>query len=186
MIAGSASVIALPMARLATSAGLPYMAATALVSSGLQVAFGSWKLSKLVDIVTEPVVCGFLNSLGLLLLRTQLRTFRSQSGGWLSRSSLVLNMLTAGICAAVVKGLPRVVKNSPVPPALAGLLLSAMAAHSLQWTKQIRTLADTVGQQHFVSGLAALPRFAGLPGVPLSLGTLRIVGSTAVSRTAVL
>lgn len=169
------------MAKLVSSVGMPYMSAAIILSSVLQLLFGVAKLSSILNVVTEPVICGFLNALGIFLLQTQLKIFRTSSGAWLASPAMIPSLLTAGLCVAIIKLLPRVKKDSLVPPSLVGLLASSGAAHALQWTKHIKTLAATVGGAQFAGGMAALPTYTGIPSVPLSKATLMIIASTAVS-----
>jgi SulP family sulfate permease len=184
LIAGSAGVIALPMAKLVATAGMPFMTAAVLLSSALQLLFGGLKLSSLLDVVTEPVICGFLNALGIFLLQTQVKIFKASSGAWLGQASMMPSLLTAAVCFAITKLMPMVKKDSVVPPSLVGLLTASTLAHALGWTGRIKTLADTVGKAQFAGGLAALPVFTGLPKVPLSTATLGVIASTAVSLRA--
>ena len=176
-------MIALPMAKLVSTVGLPFMSAAVILSSLLQLLFGVLRLSSVLNVVTEPVICGFLNALGIFLVQTQLKIFKTPGGGaWLNPTALVPSLLTAALCACIIKLLPRVKKDSPVPPSLVGLLVASVAAHALQWTKHIKTLSGMVGSgAQFAGGMAALPAFIGLPNVPISQATLAIIGSTAVS-----
>jgi len=82
MVAGAAGVIALPMAKLVNQLGLPYMSAAVVLSALLQIAFGAARLSRLMDVVTPPVIAGFMNALGFFLLQTQLKIF-CPAGGFL-------------------------------------------------------------------------------------------------------
>lgn len=180
LIAGSAGVVALPMAKLIATVGLPYMSAALVLSSLLQAMFGIFKLSYVQDLVTEPVIAGFMNALGIFLVRTQVKTFQGHAGAWLTGPSMGYTVATAGLCLSIVKFLPMLRVSLPIPPSLMGLLASSALAHALGWTVHIQTLADKVGKEHFLGGLSALPTFHGLPSVPLSQATLGIIGATAV------
>ena len=184
LIAGSAGVVALPMAKLIATVGLPYMSAALVLSSLLQAMFGIFKLSYVQDLVTEPVIAGFMNALGIFLVRTQVKTFQGHAGAWLTGPSMAYTVATAGLCFSIVKFLPMLRVSLPIPPSLIGLLVSSALAHALGWTVHIKTLADKVGKEHFLGGFSALPTFHGLPSVPLSQATLGIIGATAVSTFA--
>jgi sulfate permease, SulP family len=184
MIAGSAGVIALPMAKLVASHGLPYMAAAVILSSVLQLLFGVFRASSLLDVVTEPVVCGFLNALGIFLLQTQLKVFRAAGNlVWLDAATLLPTLAAAGLCLGITRLLPLLARHSLVPPSLVGLLVSSLFVHAMQWprTAHLKLLSDLVGKQYFQGGLAALPQFTGMPDVPISQATLAVLGSTVVS-----
>ena len=170
------------MAKLIATVGLPYMSAALVLSSLLQAMFGIFKLSYVQDLVTEPVIAGFMNALGIFLVRTQVKTFQTHAGAWLTGPAMAYTIATAGLCFSIVKFLPMLRVSLPIPPSLMGLLVSSALAHALGWTVHIKTLADKVGKEHFLGGLAALPTFHGLPSVPLSQATLGIIGATAVSK----
>ena len=171
------------MAKLVSSVGLPYMSAAIILSSVLQLLFGVFKLSHLQTVVTEPVIAGFMNALGMFLIQAQLKIFKSYRGAWLSGPAMTYSLATAGLCAAIVKLLPQTNIKSPLPPSLVGLIVASTAAHAFGWTDHIKTLADKVGKENFVGGLAALPTFTGIPNVPFNQATLGIVGATAVSHS---
>lgn len=71
MITGAAGAAALPMSRIYKLHGLPWMTAAVLVASFIELSFGFSKLSRLADIVTEPVVIGFFNALSMFIVRSQ-------------------------------------------------------------------------------------------------------------------
>ncbi|KAJ1431271.1 sulfate transporter family-domain-containing protein [Ochromonadaceae sp. CCMP2298] len=181
MVAGAAGVIALPMAKLVNQLGLPYMSAAVVLSALLQIAFGAARLSRLMDVVTPPVIAGFMNALGFFLLQTQLKIF-CPAGVWLPLPILLPSIATAAFCAATTQLLPRI-GTSPIPPSLVGLVGSSLLAVALGFP--IKTLADTVGGSKFVGGLAALPSFTGLPDVPFSSATLGLIASTAVGTAVI-
>ena len=169
------------MAKLVSTVGLPYMSAAIILSSVLQLLFGVFKLSYLQNVVTEPVIAGFMNALGIFLVQAQLKIFKTYTGAWLSGPALTYSLATTGICFSIVKTLPMLKLKLPVPPSLVGLLASSVLAHALGWTAHIKTLADKVGHENFVGGLAALPVFTGIPNVPINQATLGVIGATAVS-----
>lgn len=169
------------MAKLVSTVGLPYMSAAIILSSVLQLLFGVFKLSYLQNVVTEPVIAGFMNALGIFLVQAQLKIFKTYTGAWLSGPALTYSLATTGLCFSIVKALPMLKLKLPVPPSLVGLLTSSVLAHALGWTAHIKTLADKVGHENFVGGLAALPTFTGFPNVPINQATLGVIGATAVS-----
>lgn len=71
LIAGAAGVVAIPLSKLVAVHGLQYVAPTILLASIIEFLFGILKLSKIADIVTEPVIAGFLNAFALFLLKSQ-------------------------------------------------------------------------------------------------------------------
>lgn len=73
LIAGSAGVIALPMGGLLAAHGMPYMSAAVILSGLIELFFGAAKLAKVVNVVPEPVVAGFLNAFGVFLVKSQVQ-----------------------------------------------------------------------------------------------------------------
>lgn len=186
LIAGSAGVTALPMAKLAASHGLPFMSAALVLSSLLQIAFGVLKLSNVMKIVTEPVICGFLNAFGIFLLKSQLKVFSSggsiQQLRWLPVQQLLPSLFIAALCISVIKLAPKW-KQCRLPPSMLGIAVSSTVARLARFP--IKTLSDLVGTGSFRGGLAALPSFIGMPKVPLDLGTLSAISSAAVGTAVV-
>ena len=66
------------------------------------------RLTRLADLVSEPVLAGFLDALGLLLLASQARVFDEPEA-----------VFVAASCALIAQFLPP--RNAPVPPSLVGL-----------------------------------------------------------------
>lgn len=185
LIAGSAGVTALPMAKLAASHGLPFMSAALVLSSLLQIAFGVLQLSSVMKIVTEPVICGFLNAFGIFLVQSQLKVFSSgpiQQLQWLPAQQLLPSLFTAALCISVIKLVPRW-KQCRLPPSMLGIAVSSAVSRLAGFP--IKSLSDLVGAESFRGGLAALPSFMGMPKVPLDLSTLSALSSAAVGTAVI-
>ena len=73
LIAGAAGVVAVPLAKLVSLHGSQTMGITVLISGLMEVLFGAARLGKFADIVTEPVVVGFLNAFAIFLVKSQVR-----------------------------------------------------------------------------------------------------------------
>ena len=71
LIAGAAGVVAVPLAKLVSLHGSQTMGITVLISGLMEVLFGAARLGKFADIVTEPVVVGFLNAFAIFLVKSQ-------------------------------------------------------------------------------------------------------------------
>lgn len=140
-------------------------------------------LFQVLDIVTEPVIAGFLNSLGIFLIQAQLKIFRHNKLTWLPYTSLMPSIFTASLCFMIIKLLPLWKKDSLVPPSMVGLVTSSVIANVAKFP--IKSLADTVGRTKFTGGLAALPAYTGLPNVPFNVHTLSILLSTVVGSAVI-
>ena len=72
IIAGAAGVIAIPIAKLVHETNnIHFMTAAILLSSILEFLFSIFKLGRLGNLVTEPVIIGFMNAFALYLLNVQ-------------------------------------------------------------------------------------------------------------------
>lgn len=166
VVFGAAGVVAVPLAPLVAAQGASVIALTTLLSALLQAAFGFCKLGRCIGLVSGSVMSGFLNGLGLLLIKSQLRVF---TGAPAVRPALALAALTIALTRAV----PRLPALKAVPPSLGAILLASAASAALGL--DVATLADAAGASTFAGGLALLPR-------PIALSSLR--ASPSVLRAA--
>ena len=163
MVSAAAGSVALVAAPLVQSHGLGYLLAAGLLAGAVQVVFGLLKLGVLMRFVSSSVRTGFVNALAILIFSAQLPHLHGAS-------ALTWGMLALGLL--IIYGLPwlgqrlRVRALTAIPSPLIcvvalTLLASGMGLH-------LPTVAD-LGQLP-----DALPLF-GLPEVPASLDTLRII-----------
>ena len=171
MITGSAGVVVVPLAPLVASSGTAFMSAAIALAGVFEVAFGLLGLGKLAGLVSEPILYGFLNALGLLIGQSQLKVFTG-----LARPALLAAVAAASGTAAVTTWLPRV--TTAVPSALAGVALTSVLARLL--ALPLTTLAEMAGASTFAGGLATLPRWSGLK-VPLTAATWDLVFPVAAT-----
>jgi SulP family sulfate permease len=130
----------------------------------------------LAEYVEEPVVAGFLNAFAIFLVRSQLKVFMIGAGVLLPGMELRSSLAIASLCAGLINIIPRFSKV--IPPSLFGLVVSSLLAIGLKLP--IKNLSDVAGAATFAGGASALPKFVGLPAVPFSLATLKIIASTSV------
>ena len=163
MVSAAAGSVALVAAPLVQSHGLGYLLAAGLLAGAVQVVFGLLKLGVLMRFVSSSVRTGFVNALAILIFSAQLPHLHGAS-------ALTWGMLALGLL--IIYGLPwlgqrlqlRALTAIPSPlicVVVLTLLASGMGLH-------LPTVAD-LGQLP-----DALPLF-GLPEVPASLDTLRII-----------
>jgi len=69
VIAGAAGVVAIPLSAQAAVYGHKYTTATIFLAGVLETVLGLSKISKLIDLVTEPVMAGFMNSFAVFLVQ---------------------------------------------------------------------------------------------------------------------
>ena len=160
MISAAAGSVALVLAHLVAEYGIQYLFAATILAGILQVALGSLKVGTLMRYIPKPVMTGFVNGLGIMMFTSQLDHFQG---------SLLLPLLgLLGI--AIIFLFPRITKKIPAP-IVAILVITAIV---LGFGLDVKTLGD------MGSISTDLPRF-GIPAVPMTVETLRIIFPTALS-----
>lgn len=169
MVSAAAGSVALVAAPLVQSHGLGYLLAAGLLAGAVQVAFGLLRMGVLVRFVSSSVRTGFVNALAVLIFSAQLPHLRGASAATWA-------MLALGL--AIIYGLPwlgqrlRVRALSAIPSPLICVVALTLVASGMGLP--LPTVAD-LGRLP-----DALPMF-GLPEVPVSLDTLRIIALPALA-----
>lgn len=175
VIVGSAGVTALPMARLFANYGPHYMAASLLIAGILELAFGLARLSPLADVITGPVIAGFLNSLAIFIIQSQLKIFKSAPGVWLTGSAMTSSLVISTISAGLILGFTKIRDQIKIPPQLVAIVVATLLSQFLHFP--IKTLGSFAGPGGLQGGL---PVVRGWPAIPWTTATLKIIGSAAV------
>ena len=169
MVSAAAGSVALVAAPLVQSHGLQYLFAAGLLAGAVQVLFGLLRMGVLMRFVSSSVRTGFVNALAILIFSAQLPQLRGAGvPTWA--------MLAFGL--ALIYGLPRLrallgwQALTAIPSPLICVVLVSVLNATLGL--QLPTVAD-LGQLP-----DALPLF-GLPDVPVSLETLRIIALPALA-----
>jgi SulP family sulfate permease len=77
LIAGAAGAVAIPLAELVATHGTQYVGATVMMASLLETIVGVLKLGNVSKVITEPIMCGYLNAFAVFLALAQVfRAFR--------------------------------------------------------------------------------------------------------------
>lgn len=98
MVSGAAGSMAVVIVALVVQHGVQYLLATVLLSGLIMLAFGLFKLGKLVRMVPHPVMLGFVNGLAIVIALAQLDHFKD-GGTWLSGMALYMMI---GLVAATM------------------------------------------------------------------------------------
>ncbi|NMM75401.1 SulP family inorganic anion transporter [Acidovorax sp. SRB_24] len=163
MVSAAAGSVALVAAPLVQSHGLQYLFAAGLLAGAVQVLFGLLRLGVLMRFVSSSVRTGFVNALAILIFSAQLPHL---AGAGIATWAL----LALGL--ALIYGLPRLGALlgwralTAIPSPLICVVVLSVLSSALGLA--LPTVAD-LGQLP-----DALPVW-GLPAVPASLETLRIV-----------
>ncbi|MGR3910251.1 SulP family inorganic anion transporter [Burkholderia sp. SR8] len=155
MISAATGAVALVIASLVKQHGVEYVLATGILAGLLQIAAGLLRLGALMRFVSRSVITGFVNALAILIFLAQLPQLHDVP-------HYVYLMVAGGL--AIIYLLPRVTRAVPSPL----VCIVVLTAISLALHLQVPTVGDMGAFPD------RLPSF-GLPQVPLTLDTLRII-----------
>ena len=165
MISGAAGSVALVAAALVHAYGLQYLLVATILAGVLQIAFGLAKLDILMQFVSKSVHAGFVNALAILIFSAQVPQMVGVS--WQAYA-----MIAGGL--AIIYLMPRI--SSAIPSPL--ICIVVLTAIAMWFPMPLKTVGD-LGRLP-----DALPTF-GLPHVPFTWDTLRIVAPYALAMAAV-
>ena len=160
LISAAAGSTALVLASLVKNYGIEYMFLATILAGILQVILGYLKFGNLMKFIPKPVMIGFVNSLGILMFKSQLKHFE---GGWIL---IVLGLI--GIF--IIYMLPRFTKVIPAP------IVSIITITIIVIVFNIRV--KTLGDMGKIT--TDLPKLL-IPNVPFNINTLRIVFPYSIS-----
>ena len=164
MISGATGAVAVVLAALALSHGPEYIFATVILAGVLQLLAGVLKLGKLMRLVPQPVIFGFVNGLAIIIGGSQIEQFKDDDGAWLAGESLAVFAGLTLLSMAIIAFLPKLTKK--VPAGLTAILVVFGLAAALGIdTKTVGDLASIQG---------GFPPFH-LPEVPVTWETLTII-----------
>jgi SulP family sulfate permease len=160
MISAATGSVTLVLAPLSHKYGLDYVIVTVLLAGVLQVLLAVSGAARLMRFIPRSVMVGFVNALAILIFVAQLPNLIDVP--WLVYPLFVLAI-------AVLVYAPRI--SSAVPGPLIAVVLVTAVAVIAGW------VVPTVGDQGELP--TALPSL-GLPDVPWTLDTLRVVAPYAI------
>ena len=164
MISGATGAVAVVLAALALSHGPEYIFATVILAGLLQLLAGVLRLGKLMRLVPQPVIFGFVNGLAIIIGGSQIEQFKDDSGAWLTGESLAVFAGLTLLSMAIIAFLPKLTKK--VPAGLTAILVVFGLAAALGIdTKTVGDLASIQG---------GFPPFH-LPEVPVTWDTLTVI-----------
>lgn len=164
MISGATGAVAVVIVALVQSHGVEYVFATVILAGLIQLVAGLLKMGKLIRLVPQPVIYGFVNGLAIIIFMSQLAQFKAPSGEWLSGQPLYMLLGLVALTMGIIWGLPKLTKVVPAS------LTAILAVFGLVTLFGIDT--RTVGDIASIQG--GFPPFH-IPGVPLSFETLSII-----------
>ncbi|GAB2929944.1 SulP family inorganic anion transporter [Rhodococcus aerolatus] len=161
MISAATGAIALVVAPLSREHGVEFLFAAVILGGLVQVALAGLGVARLMRFLPRSVMVGFVNALAILILASQLPYLRDVP--WQVYALLVVGL-------AIMVGLPRLTRAVPAP-------LVAIVALTA-FTVLAAVSVPTVGDEGALPD--ALP-VLGIPAVPMTWETLRIIAPYALS-----
>lgn len=174
MISGATGAVAVVIVALAISHGVEYVFATVVLAGIIQVLAGVLKLGKLMRLVPQPVIFGFVNGLAIIIFMAQLDQFKDPSGNWLTGSALHIILGLVLLTMLIIWGLPKITKAIPAS------LVAILTVFGLVIAFGINT--HTVGDIASIQG--GFPPFH-IPNVPFTFETLSVIFPYAAIMAAV-
>ncbi|MCB9425688.1 MAG: SulP family inorganic anion transporter [Flavobacteriales bacterium] len=168
MISGATGAVAVVIVALAKTHGVEYIFATVILAGIIQFLAGVFKLGKLIRLVPQPAMLGFVNGLAIIIFMSQLVQFKVDStdhdSAWLQGTSLYLFVGLVIMTMFIIWVTPKISKV--IPAALTAILVifGVVVAFGLD-TKTVGDLASIQG---------GFPPFH-IPSVPFSLETLQVI-----------
>ena len=174
MISGATGAVAVVIVALAISHGVEYVFATVVLAGIIQILAGVLKLGKLMRLVPQPVIFGFVNGLAIIIFMAQLDQFKDPTGSWLTGMPLYVLLGLVLLTMLIIWGLRKITKAIPAS------LVAILTVFGIVMAFGINT--HTVGDIASIQG--GFPPFH-LPKVPLIFETLSIIFPYAAIMAAV-
>ncbi len=170
MISGATGAIAVVTTALVVEHGVEYLFAAVVLMGCLQMLAGVCRIGKFIRLVPHPVMLGFVNGLAIIIGLSQLDAFKiasSEHHTWMQGTQLYTILGLVVFTMLVIHFFPKITKKFPA--ALAGILACTGVVFGAKF------LGMDISQVTFIPKFdAVLPSF-GIPHVPFSLETLKIV-----------
>ena len=177
MVSGGAGATVVVLMALAASHGVEYLFAAVILAGVFQTLVGLFKLGKLIRLIPQPVMYGFLNGLAVIIFMAQVAQFKIKENGieyWLQGTSLYIMIGLTLLTIAIVTILPRFTKI--VPASLVGIIIVFGLVYFFNIdTKRVIDIASVQG---------SFPSFS-IPEVPFSMETLKIIFPYAIVMAGV-
>jgi SulP family sulfate permease len=165
MISAATGAMALVVVSLVDDHGVEYLFAAALLAGAFQITLGALGVAKLMRFVPRAVMTGFVNALAILIFLAQL-PYLTDGGlaGW----------LLCGAGLAIIYTVPRLTTAVPAPLVAIAVLTVVVLVAGIG-------VPDVGDQGELPSTLPVL----GLPSVPFTFETLKIVAPYSITLAAV-
>lgn len=160
LISAAAGATALVLASLVRDYGIEYLFAATILTGMIQAVLGYFKIGNLMKFIPKPVMLGFVNALGILMLQSQLGHFKG--------NYILILLGIMGI--SIIYGLPKLTKAIP-SPIIAIVVITAIVTIFQIDIKMLGDMGEITTE---------LPRFL-IPNVPFNIETLQIILPYSIS-----
>ena len=113
MISGATGAVAIVIVALAKTHGVEYIFATVILAGIIQFCAGLLKLGKLIRLVPQSVIYGFVNGLAIVIFMSQLVSFKDVSGNWLTGIPLYSILGLVILTMLIIWQMPKYTKAFP-------------------------------------------------------------------------
>lgn len=174
MISGATGAIAVIIISLVQEHGVEYVFATVILAGIIQMVAGFLRLGKLMRLVPHPVIFGFVNGLAVIIFMSQMGQFQTETGDWMSGTSLFLMIGLVLLSMLIIWGLPKLTRAFPSGLAAILVVFGLVYFFGID-TKSVGDLASIEG---------GFPPFH-IPMIPFEWNTLVIIFPYAAIVAAV-
>ena len=119
MISGATGAVAVVIVALSISHGPEYIFATVILAGILQILAGILRLGKLIRLVPQSVIFGFVNGLAIIIFMSQLDQFKSVNEAgelvWMTGGPLYILIGLVLTTMLIIWSLPKLTKAIPAP-----------------------------------------------------------------------
>lgn len=168
MISGATGAVAVVVVGLVISHGVEYLFAAVVLMGLIQIAFGVFRLGKLIRLVPHPVIFGFLNGLAIVIFMAQLDQLKVKMPDgtmeWMTGTPLLIMLVLIVITMAIIYFLPKLTKALPAS------LVAIVSISVVVIAADIPT--KTVGDIASIKG--SFPEFH-IPSVPFNWDTFIVI-----------
>lgn len=175
LISGGAGATVIVLIPLMLSHGIEYVFGAVVFAGIIQILIGIFKLGKLIRLVPQPVMYGFVNGLAIVIFMSQISQFKILgSNNWLSGSALYIMIGLVLLTILVVVVFPRVSKKVPASLVAIAVTFALVIIFGIQ-TRTVSDIANIAG---------GFPPFH-IPKITLSFDVLKVIFPYALIMSTV-
>lgn len=175
LISGGAGATVIVLIPLMLSHGIEYVFGAVVFAGIIQILIGIFKLGKLIRLVPQPVMYGFVNGLAIVIFMSQISQFKILgSNNWLSGSALYTMIGLVLLTILVVVVFPRVSKKVPASLVAIAVTFALVIIFGIQ-TRTVSDIANIAG---------GFPPFH-IPKITLSFDVLKVIFPYALIMSTV-